>query len=275
MGFDFAKAIKVSEARLKHTTVEAVLLGCSGSGKSAAAGSFGVKTLYLRTNGEKHGPVSAKTYGKSDIVDVNIERDDNGVDLTADAAYQRTLDILGDIDGIKSAGFKAVILDGATEFEAIIRKTGAFKKACLTNKGEHNTFLESTAVNNQFREVTNKLRALADEGIHYAVTCILDVKLVGDSGEIEEAAPRISTYSCAESLIQQFGDVLVVGKMVKGEEVDYRFQFGAVVNKTSKDAAGRVKKTLNYAPRLSGVVVDFTSMKAKLSDVIKLKEGKK
>ena len=275
MGFDFAKAIKASEARGKKAVVEAVILGCSGSGKSAAAGSFGVKTLYLRTNGEKHGPVSAQTYGKSDIVDINIERDDSGTDLSADSSLARVIEILGDVSGIQSAGFKAVVLDGATELEAIIRKTSAYKKMCLTNKGEHNSFLESTAVSTIFRDVTNKLRALADESIHYAVTCILDVKELADNGEIEAAAPRISTYSCAESLIQQFGDVLVVGKMLKDDTTDYRFQFGAGVSKVSKDQAGRIKKTLNYSPRITGVEVNFNSMKAKLSEVIKLKEGKK
>jgi hypothetical protein len=106
------------------------------------------------------------------------------------------------------------------------------------------------------------------------MTCILDVRALGEDGEVVEASPRLSTYSVAESLIQQFGDVVVVGRMEKDEKIAYRFQFGATVSKTSKDVRGVVKKLINFNPRISGVETLPANMKASLADVIKLKEKK-
>lgn len=272
--FDFKKAIAQSEARLKSPIVEAIVLGCQGAGKSGACGTFGVKTLYIYLNAERHGAKSARTHGKTAMDAVCIDEPKDGVPIPADEAFKNLLDILSNTEAIKVGGYGAVVVDGASEVEMLIRQTSAYRAACLTSKGEHNSFLESPAVTTLLREVTSRLRRLADTGIHYAMTCILDVRALGEDGEVVEASPRLSTYSVAESLIQQFGDVVVVGRMEKDEKIAYRFQFGATVSKTSKDVRGVVKKLINFNPRISGVETLPANMKASLADVIKLKEKK-
>lgn len=270
--FNFSEAIKKAEKRLSNNTLGLIVLGSSGSGKSALTGTTGLKTLYLYLSGETHGPKSAKTYGKGDVDAIMIDDDGRAPDDT----FAALLSILDSHEDIEKAGYGAVVIDGATELEALIRRTLAFKKACLTSSGSHNNFAEPAAVQGMFREVMSRLRLLGDQGIHYVVTCILDVKAMDDdTGEIAEASPRLSTYSVAESLIQQFPDVVAVGRMSNGEKTAHRIQLCSGISKASKTANGAVKKMINFHPRLTGVVELPPHMPADLSLVIELKKGKK
>lgn len=106
-------------------------------------------------------------------------------------------------------------------------------------------------------------------------TLALDVKSMdGETGEILEASPKLSTFSCAEFTIMNFGDVMIIGPLTKDDKTAHRIQFGGKVSKASKDASGQVKKLINFTPRVSGVKTLPNSLPAKLSEVIKLKEGK-
>ena len=67
-----------------------------------------------------------------------------------------------------------------------------------------------------------------------------------------EATPRLSTYAVAEGLIQQFPDILVIGKLSKGAKSAHRFQFESGVQRVAKDAAGVVRKMINFSPRITG-----------------------
>ncbi len=276
MSFDFKSAIADAKKEYDNVLVSAIVLGPSGAGKSSIMGTFGVKTLYLYTSGESHGPKSARTLGGDNIVPICIDQD-AGKSLGPDAAYSRLLDILNSSAAIKQLGVGAVTLDGASELENIIRGTDKWAKACLTDKGKHNTFGEGAATANMFRAVTAALRNLQLElGVHYAVSCILDVKTMGPNGAIEEATPRLTGYSVAESLVQQFGDVLVVGRMERDDVVKHKIQFMSDVTKVSKDALGTVKKAVNFAPRLAGVQVQDLPpfMDADLAGIVKLKKEK-
>lgn len=268
--FDFKSAIAKAEKRLKNNTLGLIVLGSSGSGKSALTGTTGLKTLYLYLSGETHGPKSAKTYGKGDIDAIMI--DDDG--RNPDEAFTALLNILDEQEGVIKAGYKAIVIDGATELEALIRKTSIFKKACQTSNGSHNNFAEPAAVQTMFREVMSRLRLLGDQGVHYIMTCILDVKSMDDdTGEIAEATPRLSTYSVAESIIQQFPDVVAIGRMSNGEKTAHRIQLCSGISKASKTANGAVKKMINFHPRLTGVLTLPPHMPADLSKVIELKQG--
>lgn len=273
MSFNFAEAIAQSERETANTALEAIVLGQSGAGKSRLLGSLGVKTLYLYTSGETHGVKSAKASPSSDVQSVAIDYAD-GKQLTPDQAYDRLLAALADVDGIKAAGFKAVAVDGATELEALIRATSKWRTMCLSNKGSHNSFEEPRATLTMFRPIINALKHLQRQlGIHIALSCILDVQEYGDMHEVVKCAPRLLGFAVAESIVQQFGDVLVVGPMKNDGETKYKLQFMTDVVKTSKTEAGVVKRTVNFAPRIVGLSVQALPpyMDANLSEVVKMK----
>jgi hypothetical protein len=253
MAFNFAAAEKQALKDTECRKLGLILLGQSGGGKSFAAGTFGVKTLYLYGSGESHGPTAARHSGGGNVVPVLWDYDDEGVKLAPDAAYKRLLDCLRDIESITAAGFKAVMVDGATELEALIRQTKRWEQLCLTDKGKHNNFAEGTAAGTMFRAVLDALRELQRAAdVHYAMTCILDVRQLGADGAILESAPRLTGYQLADSIVPQFPDIVVVGRMLKNEVPGHYFQFLAGVTKSSKDAAGEIKKTVNFHPRIAG-----------------------
>ena len=271
MSFDFAKAIEEGKARRSRKTLEAIVLGPSGAGKSSLAGTFDGKILYLYGSGESHGPDAAETYGQGRLDTICLD-DGRG----PDEAFDALMSVLKDVEFLKKNKYTAIVIDGATELEALIRKTAEFKAMCLTNQGKHNAFQEPTAVLAMFRQVFEALRGVkASLGIHYLVTCILDVKEISENGEIIDSSPRLSTYSVAEGLIQQFADVFAVGRMTNGDKVAHRIQFLSGVSKTSKDAAGKIKRSINFHPRLTGVKELPNTLPADLKEVLKLKVGEK
>lgn len=272
MTFDFAKAQQEAKKDLDNNKLFLLLLGPSSGGKSFIQGTYGLKTLYLYTGGESHGPKAAATRGLDNIVPIRLDVED-GKDLSADAAMVRLHAILDDTAGIKKAGFKAVVLDGASELEAIVRNTTKFKAMTTTDAGKHNGFAEGPATIIQFRDVLLKLKRLRqDADCHICVTCILVVKELADDGTILDSMPQLQGYSVASTIIPQFDDVLVVGRMVKGEKADHRLQLLARAAKsTSTGASGQ--KTFNFGPRITGVDILAlpATLKADLSEIIKLK----
>jgi hypothetical protein len=272
--FDFDKAIKEASEAAKSPLLGAIVLGSSGSGKSSLMGTSGLKTLYLYTTGEDHGVKAAQAAAGSDIVPVCLDYAD-GKKLDADTAYQRTLDVLGSVDALKKMGVGMVAVDGASEIEAIIRDTKAWQRMCLTGQGKHNAFAEPTSTVSMFRPVINGLKDLQRNlGVHFVISCILDVKDLGPHGEILEAAPRLQGYSVAESVLQQFGDVLVVGKMERDSIVKYKVQFMTDLVKQSKDEKGTLKRAMNFAPRLTGLQNLPPMVDADLKEILKMKAGK-
>lgn len=270
MSFDFKGAMEKAKRDAESTALEALVLGPSGAGKSYRAGTFGCTTLYLYGGGESHGVRAAKQEAGGNLVPIRYDHESSDPDST----LQNILDILRDKKVIAQVGAKAVYLDGASEIEFLIRSSTKFKELCKTTKGTHNTFDEPKATVTLFRPIIEALKDLQTEyGIHIVMSCIIDVKEYGDNGEIVECAPRILGYGVAESLIQQFGDTLVVGKMTNpktGQSVR-KFQFMTDVVKTSKEESGVIKKTINFSPRISGVKELPKYLDANFKDVIDLK----
>jgi hypothetical protein len=269
MTFDFEAALAQAKRDAESTALEAIILGSSGAGKSVLAGTSGLKTLYLYSSGENHGVKAARLFGKADVIPVCFDH----LSTSPDEALANLLSILHNKEQIAKLGVKFVFLDGATEVEALIRSSKAWKDACKTAKGAHNTYEEGRATVAAFRPIITGLKDLQRAtGTHFAMSCILDVKELGASGEIVESSPRIQGFAVAESLVQQFGDVLVVGRMSKNGQVKHKLQFMTEIVKTAKDEGGVIKRTMNYSPRLQGVMPP-PYMDADLSKVIELKRG--
>lgn len=274
--FNFTKAKQEALKDLTNNKLGALILGQSGAGKSSVAGTFNCKTLYLYTTGESHGAKAAGSLGGTNVFPVCLDYVD-GVAVGPDAAYQRLLDILSDVDGIKSQKFGAIVLDGATELEVLIRATNKWRIRCQTDKGKHNNFAEGPATLALFRPVIDGLKDLQRKlGVHFAVTCVLDVQALADNGEVLESKPRLSTYAVAEGIVQQHEDIVVVGRMTNPQgEIAHRLQFLAGVTRESKDAAGVVKKSINFNPRLAGLGVHKLpqTLPADLNQLAALKAG--
>lgn len=273
--FDFKKAQAEAAKDLNNRALGLLVLGQSGAGKSTLAGTFGEKTLYLYTTGESHGAKAAATKGSNTVVPVCINSVGGDL-LSADKAYDRLLSVIGSVSEIKAEGFKAIVVDGATELETLIRETTRWKMMCQTEKGSHNSWAEGKATLAMFRPIIDGLKNLQrDSGIHFVMTCILDVVSMSDMGEITESKPRLQTYSVAEGVIQQFEDIVVIGRMTKGEEIEHRIQFLADVSRESKDAKGTVVKSMNFNARIGGLPLEKLprTSKANLAELAKLKAG--
>ena len=281
MSFDFSKAIKDAESDLKNKKLFLLLLGASGNGKSYALGTFGVKTLYLYMASESHGLTSSASQAGKNLVPVCIDRvqdsDGKEVQLTPDLAIGRLHEILDSTEGMKKMGIQAIAVDGVTELEAAIRETSKYRQMTTTENGKHNGFAEGSATLFQFREIIKKLnRAQREIGVHVAMTCILTIKAMNEEGLITDSSPHSSGYSVATGIIQQFSDVMVVGKMKKKDKIAYRFQLVAEANRTSTDQNGEIKKLFNFSPRVTGVDILSlgASIEANLAQLITIKEGK-
>ncbi len=272
MSFDFAKAVSEAKQDVTNKKLFLCLLGSSGNGKSFAQGTFGVKTLYLYTQGESHGPRSASTLGGDNVIPICIDRSGDET-LTADESLKRLKTILDDVEAIKKAGIKAIAIDGATEIEALIRESSFFKEK--TTK----SFSEGPVELLMFREILNRLKNLQRQiGVHVCMTCILNVKTYGDDGSIMESTPALHGFQVATGLIQQFDDVMIIGRMERKDKVGYRLQLLAGVSKDTKDFTTKeVRKTFNFSPRLTGVNILAlgSTLDPNLSDLIELKQGAK
>lgn len=275
--FDFDKAVQDAQEELSVRELFALLLGPSGGGKSSLMGTFGEKTLLLYTTGEDHGPKAAAALGRDNVVPLCIDYYDGNV-LIPDESIDLLYEVLDNHTWLQEQGFRAICIDGATQLELLFRGTTRWKKMCETKNGKHSGFEEPKATNVLFKEVVDKLKtAQRALNVHVAMTCVLDVKALGPHGEIQESAPKLTGYMVAEGLVQQFGDVLVVGRMEKKGKVKHKIQMLAGVTKTSSDAdTGEIKKTINYSPRLTCVGLDDlpTLMNADLAEVYAIKQEK-
>lgn len=277
MLIDLQTAIKLAEKDIKNPLIQAIILGPSGAGKSRLLGSMGVKTLLLYGTGEDHGPKSARASEGSDIIPVCIDyglpKDEKEERYyTPEESFGLIKDILRDYDLLKSLKIKAIAIDGLAVMESMAKKTRQWADKCKTAAGKHNTFKESEATLDVLSEVIDDLKmAQKMLDLHIAVTCMLDVKGLAVDGAITEAAPRLTGYMVAEPLLQQFGDVLVVGKMTKANVTKYKLQFLTDLAKSAKDEVGELKRAMNFSPRLSGVGTLPPIMDASLADVAKYK----
>jgi hypothetical protein len=273
--FDFDKAA----AAIKTSPVlQLITLAPSGGGKSFLAGTSGLKTLYIHGVGENHGYESARITGEDLIVPFRWDIDDAGKEIKSpDAQYKRLTDVLAATDQLIEAGFKFIVVDSATEVESLIKGTTRFTTLC-THNGKYNNFKETEACLSMFRPILNSLKSLSTSEIGYNLTLILDVKQMDELGMITESSPKLYGYGVAEGVIQQFPDIIVVSPIMnpETEEIAHRIYFNAGVSRVQKDEKQRVKKTINFSPRITGVPLQELpegSMAASLEAVLDLKKG--
>jgi adenylate kinase family enzyme len=253
MSFDFSTAINDGKARMGNKSLALILLGASGNGKSRACGTLGVKTLYIHTSTEQHGADSAAA-GGSEILPVCLDKVADK-QLTPDEAYDRLLALLGDSAGIKKLGVGAIVLDGLSELEALIMSSDKFKKRVQVElKGV--TSYSGDIQRDFYHQVFTRLNLLRDTlGLHYVVTCALNVVELSEILEILEATPKLYGYQMAENITRWFPDILVIGQM-KGPSgaIKPRLQFQALVSKDTKDQKTKARVKLhNIFIRITGV----------------------
>lgn len=284
MSFNFDAAIAAAKKDQENRCLNLLLLGSSGNGKSYTQGTFGVKTLYLYTTKEDHGPASAsslenvKQFGDN-VKPVRLDIDETGKQLSADETYKRLLTILNDLAGIKKAGFGAVAIDSATEIEELIKSTTEYN-SLLQAKYKGVESYAGPIVLSMFRPIISALKTLRLElNVHSCMTCILDVQEYGDNGAIVASKPSLAGYNVATGLCQMFADVMVVGKMKRPDGTPgYPFQVGAQVSKSTQDFKTKeVRKTHNFNIRLTGCDMSTfpDAMPSNLSLLIKCKQAGK
>lgn len=239
----------------------ALVLGPSGGGKSASFGTFGVRTLVLRTTTEHHGGLSAKTVSKKygfdgQVVDMDFTVRNKDGELDADATLANLRSILRDPGVAKTFG--AIAVDSITDLQTIIHKSEAWKQACLTDKGKHNKFAEADADLGIIESILNDyLMPLNHKGLHIALSCAAIVSSMGDQGEDLKASPNLMGFKVAESINRFFPDCFFVARVTEEDgSTAHKFLFKSNIKKDGKDAAGRVLKTTNFSPRVSGFDCD-------------------
>jgi hypothetical protein len=164
MAFDFKAAISSAKKDLSSNNLFLLLLGASGSGKSHSIGTLGVKTLYLYTKTEDHGPKAAAMTGGSNVVPLSIDTDGDS-NLSSDATLERLSSILSDTDGLKANGFKAIVIDSMTDLETIFRSSTKVKATVLKNK-----FAEGPALADMFKDLIITLKSVQQAtGVHVMV----------------------------------------------------------------------------------------------------------
>jgi hypothetical protein len=239
-----------------NSTLQLLLCGAQGSGKSTTSGTLCVPTLYLYGSGESHGPDQAKIFGKDNITPLNWDYNpETGEPLTPDQSYKLLVQILND-ETLKD-NFEAVVVDGATELTYnLIRHLKKFRDKCLTTKGEHNAFKEGEATLDLLKPVMGGIKSLYKQGVHTVMTMILDVQQTGLDGEVMIAKPSLPTYGITTGLVPQFNDIAIVSRVEKHPKGDGHYlQFGANMKRISKDDKGSVKKSISFSPRLAGVAM--------------------
>lgn len=266
--FDFG----AEETKTLSDRLSLLIAGPSGAGKSHLIGTYPGKVLYLTAGAEVHGVDAARKSG-SNVTAIAIDRDRTGP-LSADAALAR-FEAATDPEAVKAKGFQLIALDGLTELEKIVRASTKWKGICTTKQGGHDNFKEGPATILMMDHCLTRLRNLQfDLDLDIAVTCILDVTETNKrSGEIEAAKPRLQSYQVAESMIQQFGDIVIIGQMLNAEGKSGRvIQMGTELARQSVDQETKeVKKFFGITPRLQGVDELPKFIKADLAQVLKLK----
>lgn len=266
--FDFAQ----EETKTLSDRLSLMIAGPSGAGKSHLIGTYPGKVLYLTAGAEVHGVDAARKTGKN-VTAIAIDRDKTGP-LSADAALAR-FDAVTDPESIRANGFELIALDGLTELEKIVRASTKWKAICTTKGGGHDSFKEGPATISMMDHCLTRLRNLQfEQGLDIAVTCILDVTETNKAtGEIESAKPRLQSYQVAESMIQQFGDIVIIGLMQDGTGKSGRvIQMQTDLVRKSVDLDTKeVKKIFGITPRLQGVDAVPPYIKADLGSVLALK----
>jgi hypothetical protein len=243
------------------------VMGPSGAGKSHFIGTHPGKTLLVYGQSEAHGPASAVKSNK-DIIALSWSQTKDGP-VKPELYLKRLKDIL-DPEALKAAGIKCVALDSITNLCPDLKATPLCKQRCLSAQGKHNPFKETEALIEMVTKILNQLQVLSDvHDIDIITTMDLAITSIGTSGEIIESKPGLPTFGVGKALIQQFPDILVLGR-IDGQP---KFQnLSKAVSKSVDRDTEEVVKYLEYNPRLRGVEKLPELLEPSVSAILELKK---
>lgn len=241
------------------------VLGPSGAGKSHFIGTYPGRVLFLHGAGEAHGAASAVKSNK-DVISVSWSQTPEGP-VEPRLIPKRIREIL-DPEVIKKAGIKCVAIDSLTNLCLDFKETEMFKQRCAGRNG-HNTFKESEAMIEMISKVINQLQVLSDQhDVDVIVTMDLQINQVAQDGTILESKPGLPTFGVGKAVVQQFADVLVLGRINSKP----MFQnLAKVASKSVDRETQEVVKYIEYNPRLRGV----TEMPATIEPTVAAIQGLK
>lgn len=252
----------------------AVILGASGSGKSAAAGTLGVPTLYLRTPVESHGGVSASSmskrlFGEDFITEVDVFEGAKN----ADAAWKNLLATLEDPELPKQFG--AVVLDSLTDVQLnLIHELSSWKEATTSSNGKPNKLAVPGADTEFLNDLINiRLKKLQAKGVHVVMLAAATVVSVSDDGTEVLAKPGLAGNMPSALVNRSCPDVLLVNRVRNEEGVyEHNFLFYPKVVAEGKNAQGVVTKTEGFAMRVSHIFDLPERAPARLDELIKYRK---
>lgn len=224
------------------------VMGPSGAGKSHFIGTYPGKTLLVYGQGESHGPASAIKNNK-DIIPISWSQTKDG--SIEPAHYIKRLKDILNPEAIIKAGFKCIAIDSLTNLCLDLKETPVFKQKCQAKDGSHNAFKETEALIELGSKIFRVLQDLSEVyNIDIIVTMDLQINNVGENGIITESKPGLPTYGTGKALVQQFPDILVLGR-IEGKP---KFQnFAKVASKSVDRETKTTIKYLEFHPRLRGV----------------------
>jgi hypothetical protein len=251
----------------------AIVLASRGGGKSGLIGTLKKPTLYLYLLEENHGLAAARAVGKgNDLSGVCLNMDAAGKvtstpENNPDGALKELYAIL-DTDGLEKE-FGAVALDGFSALDRYIYMSSEVQKA--------SKYDQNKAILAVYDRIIGKLKALNFKGLDVIVTCASEGQADSD-GKSANLTPKLRGTGTVDSVIGQFAEVLVVGKVeiADGEsgevEPTFALQFGTQIEKSGKRITGQ-SFGVTFRPRIACLRHDQTPslMPADLSLLQKLK----
>lgn len=279
MAINLKARIEAAKQDMEREELALIILGPASGGKSTAMGTMGVKTLFCYFSGETHGVAAAnKAQNNPDLIPVCVDIDENGNKIAPDKAYEDFVALLEDVNQLRELGIQAVAIDGATELEHLITSTDKWNVAVQSKYKGNESFAGPITVG-MFRPILDALRKLQRElKIHYVISCLLNVKEVGDNGILADASPQLAGFNVANGLLQQIPDRLIIAHTDTKDGVEPRFQVGAKVGKSTKDfKTQEISKIASFRPQIQGVNLATAPaiLKPDLSKIIQYKRERK
>ena len=280
MALDFTRLKKVTNS---NRLLFALLIGRSGSGKSTLAGTLGVPTLFICGQNELHGAMSAATknseiyrvvYNVREETDTGPEFKDFavGTRLSPDLSLQKLRSVLSSDLG---PTIKAVVFDGYTELDHIIRASSEFDIKCRTDKGQRNSFKETDVSKEMLRGITSLLQEQVSKGRHAIATLGATHTLSLEPNSPETVKPELLGFNVARTLPYCFSDICFLDTITQKGVLRHVLAFNTQASLTQKDVAGNVKAQDGFTACIRGIPREKLPafMKADLKQVLALIEN--
>lgn len=248
---------KFLATRTRNEPLFGIVLASRGSGKSGLLGTLGVPTLFIFLSEESHGVEAAVAVSKGshEIVPLCLNQDASGKttstpELNPDLVLKNLLEILSTPD--LENEFGAVVFDGLSALDRYVYACSEVQKA---SKYDINKVTLTV-----YDRIIAKMKALHGRGLHVITTCAAEGTATND-GTAAVLTPKLRGTGVIDSVIGQFGDVLVVGSILledpeTGEVTrQHALQFGSNIEKVGKRITGQ-SFAVTFRPRLAGLRSD-------------------